>query len=173
QNAQSRRNAVELPATMIGHDQCVCSHVDCTPGILRRVDPLDHNRPVPRLTNPLEIVPSHNGLLKSSSDVGIQHRPFARDNDILKLHQTAVREKSRQPAWPNEKLTQKRQHQSEFSTKKFFRAIAKVTCSETCDRRVNCDHQCRKPGLPRAVDTAQCTVATAKEIKLVPNRPSR
>src|SRR4029453_16621101 len=78
-----------------------------------------------------------------------------------------------QPAWPNDKVAQKRQHRGEFSTKKFFRAIAKVTCSETCDWRVNCDHQCRKPGLLRALDTAQCTVATANKIKLVPDRPSR
>src|SRR6476646_11381690 len=109
---------------MIGHDQRVCSPVYRASCVVWRVDTFDHDWPVPRLANPLEIVPSHNGLLKSSSDVGIQHRPFARDNDILKLHQTAVREKSRQPAWPNEKLTQKRQHRSEFSTKKFFRAIA-------------------------------------------------
>jgi hypothetical protein len=137
------------------------------------VDTFDHDWPVPCLPNPFEIVPSHNGLLKSSGDVGIQHRPFSWDDDILKFHQAAVREKSRQPAWPNEKLIHKRQHWSQFSTKKFFRAIAKVAFPETCDRRVNGDHQGRKPGLARAIDTPQSTVATADEIKLVPDRPSR
>src|SRR4029077_13248849 len=136
------------------------------------VNTFDHDRPVPCLTNPVEIVPSHNGLLKSSSDVGIQHRPFSWDDDILKFHQAAVREKSPQPARPNEKLTHKRQHCSDLSTEEFFQAIAKIAFSETCDWRVDRDHQGRKPGVARAVDTAQSTVTTSDEIKLVPARPS-
>src|SRR4029077_11479160 len=145
----------------------------CAPRVLWCVDFCNWYRPVPRLANPFEIVPSHNGLLKSSSDISIRHWPFSRDDDILKFHQAAVREKSRQPAWPNEKLIHKRQHWSELSTKKFFRAIAKVAFPESCDWRVDRDHQGRKPSLARAVDTAQSTVATADKIKLIPDRPSR
>src|SRR6266540_3055653 len=118
------------------------------------------------MANPIEIVPSHDGLRESVSDIGIQHWPFSRDDDILKFHQAAVREKSRQPARPNEKLIHKRQHWSELSTEEFFRAIAKVAFSETCDWRVDRDDQGRKPGLARALDTAQSTVATADKIKL-------
>src|SRR6478672_10956636 len=158
---------------MIGHDQRVCSHVYRASCVVWRVDTFDHDRPVPGLANPFEIVPGHNGLLKSSSDVGIQHRPFSRDYDILKFHQAAVRENSHQPAWPNEKLTHKRQHLSELSTKKFFRAVAKIAFSETCDGRVDRDHQGRKAGVARSVDTAQSTVATSDEIKLVPYWSSR
>src|SRR4029434_8289622 len=114
------------PAASIGHDQRVCSHVHCASCVLWRVDTFDHDRPVPRLANPFEIVPSHDGLLEGSSDIGQQHWPFSRDYDILKFHQAAVRENSRQPAWPNEKLIHKREHLSELSTKKFLNAIAKV-----------------------------------------------
>src|SRR5262249_57491783 len=86
QNAQSRRHAVELAAAVIGHHQGICSDVHCATGILCRMDTFYYDRAVPCLMNPFEIVPSHDGLLESSSDIGIKHWTFPRDDDILKLH---------------------------------------------------------------------------------------
>ena len=77
---------------MIGNDQRICSHVHCASCVLWRVDTFNHDWPVPRLANPFHVRPSHNGLLESSSDIGIQHWPLSRDDDILKFHQAAVRD---------------------------------------------------------------------------------
>ena len=60
--------------------------VHCTAGVLRRVDAFDYDGSVPRLTNPFHVLPSHHGLLESSSDISIEHRALSRDDDVLKFH---------------------------------------------------------------------------------------
>src|SRR5206468_7116209 len=68
QDLQRRRNTVELSATMIRNDQRIRSLVHCAEGILSRVDTFYHYRPVPGCANPLEVLPSDNGLFERRSD---------------------------------------------------------------------------------------------------------
>src|SRR5207237_8167514 len=56
QDAQSRRNTVELAAAVIGNDQRACSNVHCATGIVSGVNPLYYYRCAPRLSNPVEII---------------------------------------------------------------------------------------------------------------------
>src|SRR4029077_13689597 len=90
QNAQSRRDTVELAAAVIGNNQRVCSHVHCATGIVSSVYPFYDNGPVPPPSNPLEILPGHNRVLESSCNIRIKHRPFSGDDYIRKFHQSAI-----------------------------------------------------------------------------------
>jgi hypothetical protein len=58
----------------------------------------DDNWAAPGIANPAEIFPRHHGLFQSSRHIRIQHRPLSGNHDIRKLHQSAIRQKSRQPA---------------------------------------------------------------------------
>src|SRR5205814_7397459 len=107
QNAQSRRHAVELAAAVIGHNQCIRSDIHCSASVLRRMDAFDDDWAIPCLTNPFEVIPGDHRLLESSSNIGIKHRAFSRDNDVLKFHQASIRKKRCEPAWPNEYLIHK------------------------------------------------------------------
>src|SRR5207247_3499658 len=82
QHLQTRRDAVELAAAVIGNDQRVCSHVRCAAGVVSRVNAFYHDRSIPCLANPSEIIPSHYGLLKSGSHIGVHHRSLPRNNDV-------------------------------------------------------------------------------------------
>ena len=156
---------------MIRNDQRVRSLVHCAAGVLSRVDAFYHDGPVPRLANPWEITPSHHGLLERSGDIGVRHRSFSRDHDILEFHQSAVREKSREPARLCKKLIHKWQHRWEFAAKKFLNAIAEVAFPETRHRRIDRDNKSRKACLARAFDSCYGTITPADQIQLIPNRP--
>ena len=126
---------------MIGNDQGVRSLVHCAAGILSRVDTFYHYRPVPCCANPLEVLPSHNRLFERRSDIGVQHRPFSRNDDILKSHQSAVSEKSRQPARFCQKLIHKRKHRAELAAEEFFGAVTEVAFPQTRHWRIDRDNE--------------------------------
>src|SRR5690242_17819483 len=134
---------------MIRYDQCVGPHIDCSLCVLSCVDTFNDDRSLPRLANPFQIVPGHNRLLKSRSNIGVQHWSFAGDNDILKFHQAAICEKSCQPPRPNEELVYEWQHGPEFSTEQFLCTVSKVSFAVSRDWRVDSDHQSRKTSFTR------------------------
>src|SRR6266540_226359 len=126
---------------MIGNDQRARSNIHGATRVLSGVNAFDHDWPVPRLANPSEITPGHDGLLESRSDISVRHRSLPRDDDILKFHQSAVSEESRQPARLYQKLIHKRQHRCECAAKEFFRAVAEVAFSETRHWRIDRDNE--------------------------------
>jgi hypothetical protein len=60
QNAERRCDTIELPPTVIRNDQRVCSYVHRATGIVYGVNPFYHNGPVPRLTDPVKVLPDHH-----------------------------------------------------------------------------------------------------------------
>ena len=154
---------------MIGNDQRVRSRIHCTARVVSGMDAFYHDGSIPRLANPSEIIPSHHRLLERRSDIRVQHRSLPRDDHILELHQSAVREKRCQPARLCQKLIHKRQHRSEFTAKEFLGAVANVAFPHTCHSGVDCDNESRKPCFTRALDSCQGAITSSDQVELIPN----
>src|SRR5262249_37545255 len=89
QDAQRRRNAVELTAAVIANAARRRAAVDRPAGIVRGVHALDDDRPGPRLADPFEVGPRHHGLFERGADIGVWHWLAVQD-DVRKAHETAV-----------------------------------------------------------------------------------
>jgi len=108
QDAQGRRDAIELAATVIGNDDGFDAVVDRAASVLARMNTLDDDRPLPGFPDPAEILPAHHRLLQGGATSAYGIGPSG--STTLETSSSAVGEESREPSRAGEELGHEGQH---------------------------------------------------------------
>ena len=168
ERAQRGGDAVELAPPVIGDDHGRRAGVDRAAGVVARQHPFHHDRAVPGVPQPPQVLPGHGGAGKGRGDVHEGHGPFTGKHDIGKRWDAPTQQERREPTGVCEQLRQKRQSGPQGAAQQLRRAVADVALPQSRHGGIDGDDERRKARYPGAVDRRFRGGAPAQQIQLIP-----